>query len=139
MKFYYCCYGKRTIASLRGNWTGFFFFFNLVVLQNHSRKTTVAADQGNVYGQPVHARLTLERINVHSHNAQPQDILSMVTTSCKIMVKGIGRTVLGATFISTIITINPCHVNVPTLYPLKTSANQRFFDIFRGYINRTQA
>ena len=31
----------------------------------------------------------------------------------------------------------PFHANVPFLYPLKTSENQRFFDVFRGYRNGT--
>ena len=29
--------------------------------------------------------------------------------------------------------INPFQDNVPFLYPLKTSENQRFFDVLRGY------
>ena len=28
--------------------------------------------------------------------------------------------------------LNPFYPNVPSLHPLKTSENQRFFDIFRG-------
>ena len=31
--------------------------------------------------------------------------------------------------------INPLEANVPFLYPLKTSENQRFSDVFRGYRN----
>ena len=31
------------------------------------------------------------------------------------------------------IRINPFHTNVPFLYPLKTSENLWFFDVFRGY------
>ena len=33
--------------------------------------------------------------------------------------------------------INPFHANVPFLYPLKTSENQRFSDVFGGYRNGT--
>ena len=33
--------------------------------------------------------------------------------------------------------VNPSHGNVPFLYPLKTSGNQRFSDVFRGYRNGT--
>ena len=29
--------------------------------------------------------------------------------------------------------LNPFHVNVPFLYPLKTSENPEFSDAFRGY------
>ena len=29
--------------------------------------------------------------------------------------------------------VNPCHVNDIFLYPLKTSENQRLFDVFRVY------
>ena len=32
---------------------------------------------------------------------------------------------------------NPFQPDVPFLYPLKTSENKRFSDIFRGYRNRT--
>ena len=35
--------------------------------------------------------------------------------------------------------INHFHVNVLFLYPLKTSENQRFPDVFRGYRNGTLA
>ena len=33
--------------------------------------------------------------------------------------------------------INPFSTNVPLLYPLETSENQRFSDIFRGYRSGT--
>ena len=33
--------------------------------------------------------------------------------------------------------INPFSINVPLLYPLKTSENLRFSDVFRGYRSRT--
>ena len=32
--------------------------------------------------------------------------------------------------------INPFSTNVPLLYPLKTSENLRFSDVFRGYRSR---
>ena len=32
---------------------------------------------------------------------------------------------------------NPCHSNVSFLYPLKTSKNQRSFEVLRGYRNGT--
>ena len=35
--------------------------------------------------------------------------------------------------------INPCSANVPFLYPLKTSENQRFSDVFKGYRKGTLA
>ena len=35
--------------------------------------------------------------------------------------------------------ISPFYPNVPFLYPLKTSENQSFFDVFRGYGNGTLA
>ena len=35
--------------------------------------------------------------------------------------------------------INPLQANVPFLYPLKTSENQKFSDIFRGYRKGTLA
>ena len=34
-----------------------------------------------------------------------------------------------------LIWINPFHANVPFLHPLKTSENQRFYDVFMGYRN----
>ena len=34
---------------------------------------------------------------------------------------------------------NPIHANVPLLYPLKTSENQRFSGVFRRYRNGTLA
>ena len=33
----------------------------------------------------------------------------------------------------------PCHVSFPYIYPQKMSENQRFSDVFRGYINGTLA
>ena len=35
--------------------------------------------------------------------------------------------------------INPFHVHIPFLYPLKTSENLKFSDVFRGYRNGTLA
>ena len=37
------------------------------------------------------------------------------------------------------INLKPFQANVPYLYPVKTSENQRFSDVFRGHINRTLA
>ena len=34
---------------------------------------------------------------------------------------------------------DPFNTNAPFLYPLKTSENQRFCDVFRGYKNETLA
>ena len=38
---------------------------------------------------------------------------------------------------STMQLLNPFSTNVPLLYPLKTSENQRFSDVFRGYRSGT--
>ena len=38
---------------------------------------------------------------------------------------------------STLQTFNPFSTNVPLLYPLKTSKNRRFSDVFRGYRSGT--
>ena len=35
--------------------------------------------------------------------------------------------------------VNPFHANFPFLYPLKTSENLWFSDVFRGYTNETLA
>ena len=37
----------------------------------------------------------------------------------------------------TVIIINPFHATDLLLYPLKTSENQRFSDVFRGYQKRS--
>ena len=36
-------------------------------------------------------------------------------------------------FVNRLISVNPFSTNVPFLYPLKTSENRRFSDVFRGY------
>ena len=41
--------------------------------------------------------------------------------------------------VHSLVSFNPFHANVPFLYPLKTSENQRFSDMFRGYRNGTPA
>ena len=35
--------------------------------------------------------------------------------------------------------VNPCHVTALFIYPLKTSENQKFSDVFRGYRKRSMA
>ena len=63
-------------------------------------------------------------INAQVHHLQPRNLSSVLVRVYKIFKRSYGI-------------LNPYSPNVTFLYPLKTSENRRFSDIFRVYRNAT--
>ena len=68
-----------------------------------------------------------------------ENVLKRLPGSSEVRVKNAVIYLVTSTEIRKIGNINPFHANVPFLYSLKMSENQRFSDVFRGYRNETLA